>query len=72
MFKNLVNEFLKLDLKSIRTDFDDNLFNGPKFKLKGKPFEEDCLFHHKDNPKSRYLCSKCNSTIKHDTFINDE
>ena len=72
MFKNLVKEFLKLNSKSIPTDFDDKEYNGSKFKLKDKQFEEDWFIYHKNNAKLRCLCSKCNLSRKHDIFIDDE
>lgn len=62
MFKNLVKDFLEVNLKQLPVDFDDNEFNGSKFKLKDKSFEEDWFIYHKNNAKLQCLCSQCNLT----------
>lgn len=69
MFKNLANDFLS-SYKSIPNYFDDNEFNGSKFKKKDIEFENDWFNYHKKNAKLRCLCAKCNLSRKHDLFIN--
>jgi len=73
MFKNLVEDFLKTTNHSIPCDFDDNEYNGCKFKLKDKEIQDEWFYYHKQNAKLRCLCSKCNLTRKHTNcfFINN-
>lgn len=74
MFKDLVNEYLKTILKPIPNEFDDNEFNGSKFKIKDRQFERDWFIYHQNNAKLRCLCSKCNLSRKktNDIFIDDD
>ena len=61
MFKTLVSEFLKT-FKDIPTDFDDNEYNGCKFKKDDNEFENKWCHFHKSNAQLQCLCLKCNLT----------
>lgn len=60
LFKILANNFLKTK-KYIPIDFDDNEYNGCKFKKEDEDFKNEWFDYHKHNAKLRCLCSKCNS-----------
>ena len=58
-FKDLVKDFL-LNRTDIPTFFDDNEYNGCKFKLEDTKIRDEWYNFHKQNAKLRCLCSKCN------------
>jgi len=74
MFKNLVDDFLKTTSKPIPSEFDDNEYNGAKFKTSDKEIENEWFIYHKKNAKLRCLCSKCNLSRQHSSniFIEDD
>ncbi len=63
LFKTIVEQFLK-NYKIIPNSFDDNEYNGCKFKDEDKQFMTEWFNYHKLNAKLRCLCSKCNLTRK--------
>ncbi len=60
LFKTLAKDFLKTQ-KEIPSDFDDNEYNGCKFKKEDENFKNQWFDYHKCNAKLRCLCCKCNS-----------
>lgn len=65
MFKNLAKDFLS-SYEVIPSEFDDNEYNGAKFKLEDNKFEKDWFNYHQEKAKLRSLCAKCNQSRKHD------
>jgi len=58
-FKDMTDVFLK-NRKDIPTLFDDNDYNGCKFRLEDKIFMNEWYEYHQKNAKLRCLCRKCN------------
>ena len=69
-FKDLVKFFLS-NKRNIPITFDDNEYNGCKFKVEDKKFSDEWYNYHKKYAKLRCLCSKCNLQRSY-TFVESE
>jgi len=67
-FIELSKNFLKDYKGELPTKFEDNKFNGCKFKVEDNNFELEWNKYHKDSARLRLLCKKCNNTRKKTTF----